>query len=1185
MAQSSSNVHVPIAARITQQIDESSLVTLRGNTHPLAKPLYDHGLAPASLPARRMLLVLKRSPQQEADLTAFLADVQTTSSPNYHKFITPEEFGALYGPADADIQTVSTWLQGHGFAVNKVNKAKTVVEFSGNAAQLQEAFHTEIHSYMVKGEQHYANASDPQIPAALAPLVAGVAQMNTFHMKSHLKAGPVAAFDPATKIIKPLLTGSGTPPTLYVGPSDAATIYNSPNPALNKNFVGGTTCPGGSTCDGTGVNIGVAGLGNIDPNDVANYRSLFGLSANAPTIVVDGDAPILTDLSDGDASEALLDVEISGGIAPGAKVFLYTAFADPFALQDPLYFGINRALDDNTVSILNVSFGACEAGLGNTQNQQNYNAWEEAAAQGISVTVSTGDDGSAGCDDQNSETTAQGGLAVNGLASTPFNIAVGGTDFDVLLNSFSNFVLPTNTLPYRGTATKYIPENPWNNSTDANTTISSNVAYHDPNNNNQTNIVAASGGASSCAQVTGNLCQGYAKPSWQKLFDNGDHVRDLPDVSMFASNGFYGAAWALCGHLTQSGTLITECSPDSTGRYYISGVGGTSTAAPAFAGVLALVSQKVGGRLGQANQVIYPLAKKTPSVFHDVTTGNISVVCTSGSPNCGSNGFLNGYNAASGYDLATGLGSVDISALVNNWSSITFAASTTALTLNGSTAPLAIVHGTKVDVGVQVSGSGTPTGDISIVDSLNAATNPNNVAIAGPATLDSSAKTSFSITYLPGGTYNVTAHYGGDGVNAQSDSNAIPVVVTPENSQLNVQTTIEDPSSGAQGVAATLPYGFIAIVDVAPVSTTSTNDGFATGSVTFSGGINQTKSLNSSGYVQLETASLTPGSSTTISYSGDSSFNQSSAALPLTITKGATATAATLSASSVASSGTVTISAAISTDSVGNSPTGTVTFTSGATSLGSGTVTGSFSSTTGLDNGTASISINGSALPVGANNITATYSGDSNYAGSVSPVVTLTITGGGGGGGGSSFGLSGNAITFTHGATSGNTSAISVTPAGGYTGTVNLSCAITSSPVGAQDLPGCSITPSVTISGATAGTATLTITSTPTTGALTFPANSPFNHGRHSEWYAAGGAALACVLLFGIPARRRAWRAMMAVVLFAGVASIASGCGGGSSSSTSNPGTTTGAYVVTVTGVDSITATLKATTNINVTIN
>ena len=1164
-----------VAARLTQPIQDSTLVTLRGNTHPLAKPAYDQGLVPVSLPARHMLLVLKRSPQQEADLKQFLAELQVPGSPNYHKFITPEQFGALYGPADADIQTVGAWLQGHGFSIDKVNKAKTVIEFSGNVGQIQDTFHTSIHSYLVGGEQHYANASDPQIPAALAPVVAGVAQMNNFNAKAHPRAGPRGTYDPSTgtfttATLTPSLTLTGSHP-FYLGPSDAATIYDSPMSGLNKNFSGGTNY------NGAGVTIGIAGDANIDVSGVAAYRAFFGLPASTPNVIVDGDDPGVGDIYESDTGEALLDVEIAGGMAPGATINLYTS-ADN-TLESGLFLAIYRALDDNAVGILNVSFGSCEGAQGTSGNASNSNAWEEAAAQGISVTVSTGDSGSANCDNPNLEDIAVGGLAVNGLASTPYNIAVGGTDFDVLLNSSSSYFGSSNSSPYFGTATKYIPENPWNDSTSTNTTISANTAFID--NNGDTNIVAAGGGASGCVELdsSGTIClAGYAKPSWQMLFDNGDQARDLPDVSMFASNGFYGASWAVCAVGTEGGAPVNDCQLPLSNATTINGFGGTSTAAPAFAGVLAIVSQKVGGRLGQANQVLYPLAKQTPSIFHDVTVGNNSVPCVSGSLDCGSNGFLTGYNAGASYDLATGLGSVDITGLVNGWSTIAFSPSNTALTLNGGATPLTISHGTAVTVGVKVTGtSGTPTGDVSVNTNLNVASNPNGGNVTA-FTLGSGGSTSDSVNFLPGGTYNLTAYYEGDGTFAPSTSSPISVVVTPENSTMTFQLVAYDASTQTQIATNPIPYGSYTVLDVAPVGTKSSTDGNATGNIVFSGALSKTSNLNSEGFVELETTTLPPGTQTiNAAYSGDSSFNPSTGSVAATISQGGTLTSASSSASSIAASGTLTLSAAIATDSAGNPPSGTVTFKAGSTTLGTAAVvTGSVNANTGLAAGAASASVAASTLATGANSITAVYSGDTNYAGSTSAAISVTVTGTSTTPG---FTISGTSFTVAHGATTNNTSTVTVTPSGSYTGTVDLSCAVTASPAGAVDIPTCSITNAVIASGAASATATLTINST-ASSALQYPAGSPFG------WYTAGGTALACLAMFGIPARRRGWRGMLALLVFAGLVSFASGCGGGSSSGGGggSTGTTTGVYTLTISGHDSAVTSETASTTITVTI-
>ena len=525
--------------RITAPIDDSNRVSLPGNIHPLAQARFDRGPAPLSMPTGRLLLVLQPSAAQQRALLQYLADLQNPGAPAFHQWLTPAQYGARFGPSDSDLQTIESWLQSHGFKVDKVPQARNIIQFSGSIDQLQTAFHTAIHTFSVNGETHYANVTDPQIPAALASIVTGVAPLNDFHPKPGVQLGATGRYDPTTHTIQPDLTlfgvGNGAP-NLFVDPADAATIYDTPN---------------ANTYDGAGVSIGIVGTSDLTLADVTNYRTAFlgetSSSVNLPTVVIDGNDPGLT----GAADEALLDNEIAGGIAPKAKIYFYTS-ADT-DLSSGLMNAWYRALDDNTVSILNLSFSGCEAAQGTAGNQALLEAAEQAAAQGISVTVSTGDGGSAGCDDFDTAALAQYGLAVNGIASTPYTIAVGGTDFDVLSSSFSNYVSTTNsgTAPYYRTALGYIPEEPWNNSTTSNTTLANNVAYRD--SSGTTNIVAGGGGVSTV----------YSKPAFQSSLTPNDNARDLPDVSLFAANGFYQAYWAFCSdNVTDgnpNGSPYTEC--------------------------------------------------------------------------------------------------------------------------------------------------------------------------------------------------------------------------------------------------------------------------------------------------------------------------------------------------------------------------------------------------------------------------------------------------------------------------------------------------------------------------------------------------------------------------------------------------------------------------------------------------
>ncbi len=1246
-------------ARITGVIDESSLTTLGGNTHPLAQPRYDQGPAPASMAASRLILVLARSTQQEADLQTYLESVQDASSPNFRHFLSPEEFGSRFGVGDADLQSIQSWLAGHGFTVNKISKGRMAIEFSGTVGRVEEAFHTSIHSYLVNGEQHWANAADPQIPSALTPVVAGVASLNSFKPKAQYKRGPSGAFDAQKHTVTPSYTIGDLTDGYYIflGPADAATIYNTPT-SLNANL-------SGTAYTGTGATIGIVGDSNIDLTQNANYRTTFGLSQNHTTVVIDGADPG----ENGDAIEAYLDTQVSGGIAPSASVILYIA-ADT-SYQAGIVLAIQRALDENQADILSLSFSSCESSLEASGNQFVQELWEQAAAQGISVTVAAGDNGPAGCDNFNTENVANGGFAVNGLASTPYNMALGGTDYDILLNDFTSYVDVSNTLPGHRSALSYIPEEPWNDSTYPNTDIAANepLSAYQGYTSSDDDIAAGSGGISTV----------YPVPAWQASVASGNG-RNLPDVSFLAGNGFYGALWGLCTDLDEdsNGNPISDCVPPTTGNNFnLTGIGGTSAAAPAFAGMLALLKQKTGSRLGQADYVLYHLAKTDYSaVFHDVTGGDNSVNCQAGSPNCSLNAagydFMSGYNAAIGYDLASGLGSVNASQLAADWASVSLAATSTSLELNGATSALKITHGESVTVKASVSSaSGTPSGDVALVDSLSPATRPNSEGIAY-FTL-SGGTGSGTTTFLPGGSYQVSAHYGGGSAYAQSDSNAIPVTVGAESSTTSLTVVgYYDPETG---YPATAPYyGSAFLIDAQPYgdSATAANpNGVATGTITFKNGASTlgTAALSAEGVAELQTALLPGGKdSLTAVFPGDSSFKANTSSPVAFAVTPAPTLLYSLSGSPVVNVGSpvtftmvfVDNSGNFILDSLGAAPTGTVTFMNGTTTLGSSPVTGTagtfgtsytyatgattfttsalpggfdyitaiydgdanyaaspasssvqvyvtgdagitfspsaptivvnqplsmtvsvatispFAAPTGtitlssgtytssavkLTAGSASFTIPANSLAVGTDTLTATYSGDTNYsAGNNSATVTVTPAPG--------FGIFGiTTINVTPGATTGNTETLRVNPAGGFTGTVSLSCAI--SPTAASNPATCSLSPaSVAITGASAQTSTLTISTT----AASSGCPSANLRQKGVPWYAAGSAALACVLLFGIPARRRRWMARLGmlallVALAGGVLACGgTGAGSGGCTASNNPGTTAGNYAITVTG-------------------
>jgi hypothetical protein len=1168
---------------ITRPADESSLVTLRGNVHPLARPEFDRGRAPASLRAQRQLLVLKRTPQQERMLQQHLASLEDKNSPNFHHFLTPEQFGRQYGPAPEDMAQIVSWLNGQGFSVNRVAKSNMAIEFSGSVNQVETAFHTQIHRLVVNGQEHVANISNPMIPAALAQVVAGVSPLNDFYPRPQAIHGAGGRWNATEKRFDPALTVSiSGGKYLFIGPGDAATIYDAPT-SLNTHRASGQTI-----YDGAGVTIGVATDGVVSIPNVAHYRSLFGLPAGSLSIVMDGNSP-----QGSDETEATLDGEIAGAIAPGAKIVYYQA-ADT-AFQSGVMLAILRAIDDNTVNILNVSYGTCELAQGAAGNQEILNAWEQAAAQGIAVTVASGDSGAAGCDNPDTQSVAGRGFAVNGLASTPYTVAVGGTDFAVLLNSFSTYVNASISGSYTS-ALGYIPENTWNNSTASNGSSARNQASQDYNGT--TNIVAGSGGASSAGlyDAAGNVLGGYAKPAWQQQYETAaaikaDAVRDLPDVSLFAANGMNGALWATCGDNDCSGASPT-----------ISGVGGTSASAPAFAGVLALVNQKVGAsaRLGQPNWILYQLAKTHPEAFHPIRSGNNSVVCMSGTPNCGANGFLSGYDAASSYNLATGLGSVDISTLVNDWASVGQTQTTTALTLSST----AFQHGQPIAISVDVD-PGAATGKVAISNDLSARGLFSSDAQLNLPLSNGVAKGSW--TGLPGGTYNVYASYGGDGTYAGSISEPTQITVTPEDSTLQLSASTLDANGHLTNlVGKTIAYGAYVSIDAQPIGRSQMSNPSpmlnATGTVSFSDtaaaqAAQGSGMIDATGNAEFSLHALGAGTHTvTASYWGDNSYNPStSGAVTFTVQKSGVTISVTTNASSV-SGGVVTVTAAVRpsiASSFAQLPNGTVTFTdkSGGAVLGtSGGLTTARDASTGAYFSTAAIDIPMSQLTLGSNNIVATYNGDANFTASAAstPVVVACTAGCGNGTGQTlllTFGTSTPASAVrAAGATS--TTPVSVGATGGFAGAVNLTCSVAGTQSSDVNVPKCSFNPAtVTITSSQSMQSSLTVTTTAagTTAAADASGNQLWSGIR-------GGAMLACLLFFGWPGRRRSLT-VLAIVLcgfaLGGMMACGGSAGGSAPAAGSNAaaGTTPDTYTVTFRAVDAATGTLTAQNSFTISVN
>ena len=575
---------VQVRDRITSFIDDDQRVTLRGNVHPLAQAQYDAGAVAPDFPMEHMLLTLLPDSTQQDVLNQLVDAQHNPESPYYHQWLTPEQYGERFGVSDADTAQIVSWLQEHGMQVEEVTAGRRSIIFSGTAAQVQTAFHTAIHTYKIGDEVHHANVNDPEIPAALVQVVGGVVSLHDFHS------------EPMHGLVRKPSPDFSSGGAYYLAPADFATIYDL-NPLYQQSITG------------SGQSVAIVARSNINIADARQFRTFFGLPANDPQIIVNGTDPGIW--SANEETEADLDVEWSGAVARSATIkFVVSKSTNS---SDGVDLSAQYIVNHNLAPVMSTSFGLCEASLGSSGNSFLNSLWQQAAAEGITVFVSSGDSGAAGCDSA-SALTATHGRAVNGLCSTPYSVCVGGTEFNDLANP-TLYWSPSNSSGTQASALSYIPEIVWN---------ASGPDY---------GLWASGGGASAV----------YAKPSWQAGTGvPADGKRDVPDVALSSA-----------GH---DGYLIYQ-----NGELYV--VGGTSAASPSFAGVMALVVQNTAARQGNASVAFYSLASKQraggASVFHDTTIGNNSVPGQAG------------FNATVGYDQATGLGSINGSILVNHWADAT----------------------------------------------------------------------------------------------------------------------------------------------------------------------------------------------------------------------------------------------------------------------------------------------------------------------------------------------------------------------------------------------------------------------------------------------------------------------------------------------------------------------------------
>jgi subtilase family serine protease len=611
---------------------------------------------------------------QKADLDQLLNSLQDRRSPQYHKFLSPEQYAARFGMNQADIAQVIGWLERNGFSNIEVARSHTWIGFNGSAAQVQSAFQTTIRHYLVDGEAHFANAGDPILPKALEGMVLGIRGLHNFQMQ------------PLSHEWQPRLTDSIG--STFLAPDDWQTIYDV-KPLYGAGWDGSPLNTGPVLCGATPCSIVVVGQTDVQASDLAAFRTASNLSPKAVTVLIPSYS-LDPGYQSGDENESDLDLEWSNAIAPNASVlFVTTDFTSNNGVVDSEAY----AIDNNVAAIMSISYGICESYLGSAEVNSREALHQQAAAQGMTVVAASGDSGPANCSRTDYPVTTAPSVLFP--ASSPYVTAVGGTT----LKGEGYPYWSTSNNVSNGSALQYMPEQVWNDSN----------AYFTP--------LASGGGASAL----------FTKPSWQ--IGSGvpaDGQRDLPDISLAASP--FQSGYLYCPH--------SYCVSGFLGAtLYLRTIGGTSAGAPTFAGVLALLVQKTGSRLGNINQNLYTVAESAPAAFHDITVGSNFVSCALEAPGCDSGQF--GYNAGAGYDQATGLGSIDSFNLVEQWGA--------DIQLSASLATVNLSAGTSTTTTLTVAPVQGFTGPVTLGCSVSSSL-ANVTCSAAPHTVNTSGTATLTIT-------------------------------------------------------------------------------------------------------------------------------------------------------------------------------------------------------------------------------------------------------------------------------------------------------------------------------------------------------------------------------------------------------------------------------------------------------
>ncbi|HEY0264092.1 MAG TPA: Ig-like domain repeat protein [Granulicella sp.] len=1100
----SAQTPTPQADRVLTAPALAASTRLRGHVPAWASAANDLGtVAPEA--QLRVTFVLTRSPERQAAFAQLLADQQNPASPRYHHWLTPQQVGEQYGPTEHDLDALSDWLTAQGLSVAALAPSHVFLTASGSASVVGAALGTSFHIFNDNGALRRSAATEPVLPASLVALVSGISGIAETSLRPQHRME-----------IHPSVTA--TSGEHFVTPGDFATIFDL-NPVYS------------SMGNGTGQRVAIIGRSRVSGSDITEYESATGLQQKQPVVIIppDGTDPGISPTDD--QAEAVLDVDRVLGTAPGVQADLVVSASGNNA--DGIEIAAQHEVQTLVDPVMTISFGTCESYAGASTVSYWDTLFAQAASEGISVFVSSGDSGAAGCDAASTAPPAYQVLSINALCSSSYVTCVGGTEFMDTANpaqywSSANSASLVSVLGY-------IPEGAWNESKT---------------------------GLEAMVEATGGGASAYVpKPFWQTGASvPADGARDVPDVSFPAAvHDGYFMCYAASG---------VDCS---TGRFVA--FGGTSAAAPSMAAVAALLDQRLGGPQGNLNPLFYQLAASNPSAFHDATpasSGNpsgcstsIVSVCNNSTPSAtfSQTVGLVGYSLATGYDQATGLGSLDIANFIT--AAAGAAPQQTATSIATTVSATSIARGGSVTLTATITSktAGSPTGTVQFY--------ADNAPVGSPVAV-SSATVSTSVAFPNAGSFLITAVYSGDKSFAAASSPGVTLIVTGLTPSVTLTAPVGPTATGtAISLAITVgavqngatPTGIVRVLAL-----TSPNEGSYVATVPLVNGSATTSDV------------ILPAGSYTLTayYLGDSVYSPvHSAPLPLTVVKESTTTSLSVSANDVGVNGSKQFSVSLAISAYGIPPAGTFQlYANGAPfglpfginaaigpSFGEG---GSF---------TLTLAHVQSFPAAGTYSISAAYSGDANYLGSTSAAQSVTVSSAA-----ASYQItpSSTAISMQVGASNSNVDSLTILPIEGFASPVSFNCSVTfAGPGTSAALPRCTIPSAINLFPDR--------TSFPIPiGLETFLPASPAlvadRYPSSSRWSTAfAGVSLSLFGMFLVPRRRLRW-SVFCLVLFAGVGMTAfTGCGGGGSqtgstgstgtggSTPGSSGTASGNYTITVT--------------------